>query len=221
MELTILGNYGPYPGRNGNLSGYAVKEGDFLMLLDMGSGTLSAFLDKFDVNNLDAIFISHLHFDHTSDLLPFRYLLDTIGKKITVFTEKSDTEYYKILFTHPLIECVDVKENDIITYKNKTLSFYRMKHGAPTLGIKVKGEKTFFYTGDTAYFDGLNEIIKDADIILADCAQSPEFKGGHMTVKEGITLAKTYPEKKFVFTHLNPNYEIKEMLPLNAVTALS
>ena len=59
MKLTILGNYGPYPTNNGNLSGYAVEDNDFLMLLDMGSGTLSKFLSKFDIKKLDAIFISH------------------------------------------------------------------------------------------------------------------------------------------------------------------
>ena len=219
MKLTILGNYGPYPKSNGNLSGYAVEDNDFLMLLDMGSGTLSKFLSEFDINKLDAIFISHLHFDHTSDLLPFRYLLDTIGKKITVFTEFSDTEYYKILFNHPLIDCINVGDKETIEYKGRILSFYRMKHGAPTLGIKIKGEKTFFYMGDTAYFDELDTIISDADIVLADCAQSPDFRGGHMTVEQGINLAKTFKNTKFIFTHLSPNYEIKEILPDNAEIA--
>ena len=73
MELTVLGKYGPYPKAGGGAaSGYLVKNGGDSLLLDMGSGTLSRLLSSVDLKNLGGIFISHLHYDHTTDLLPLK-----------------------------------------------------------------------------------------------------------------------------------------------------
>ena len=83
MKLKILGKYGPYgKAGEGAASGYLITDDDFCFLLDMGSGVLSRLIAEIDVKNLDGIFISHLHYDHTSDLLPFRYLLEEIDAKI-------------------------------------------------------------------------------------------------------------------------------------------
>lgn len=43
MKLTVLGKYGPYPKAGGATSGYLLKTNDKIVVLDMGSETLSKF----------------------------------------------------------------------------------------------------------------------------------------------------------------------------------
>ena len=115
MKLTVLGKYGPYPkAGTGAASGYLVTQGETALVMDMGSGTLSRLCNCIDVRKITAIFISHLHYDHTSDLLAFRYLLEDLNHKVTIYTAASDSEWYKILFSPHFIaggvHCKEINE---------------------------------------------------------------------------------------------------------------
>ena len=87
MKLTVIGNYGPYPRKSGtSCSCYLIEDKGVKILLDFGSGAIANLQSVVDIKDIDYIFISHLHYDHTSDLLPLRYLLADKGKKINIIT---------------------------------------------------------------------------------------------------------------------------------------
>ena len=66
MQLTALGIYGPYPKAGDHAcSSYLVQTENANIVMDFGSGALTRLLNKIDVNDLDAIVLSHSHFDHT------------------------------------------------------------------------------------------------------------------------------------------------------------
>ena len=77
MKLTILGNNGPYPAPGGACSGYLLSSdsGDTRILIDCGTGVLCRLMDECPPEALDAVVLSHLHFDHMSDMLPMQYAL--------------------------------------------------------------------------------------------------------------------------------------------------
>lgn len=206
MKLTVLGKYGPYPkAGTGAASGYLVTQGETALVMDMGSGTLSRLCNCIDVRKITAIFISHLHYDHTSDLLAFRYLLEDLNHKVTIYTAASDSEWYKILFTHPNFNVVNISPESAVTVGDFKLRFYEMKHTAPCLAIRVEGEKTLVYTGDTLYNENIGRACEGADILLADCSKPEGFKGPHMNVSH----AKALNEKlgiRIISTHLSPDY---------------
>lgn len=206
MKLTVLGKYGPYP-RPGNTatSGYLITQDNTKILLDMGSGILSRLTAVMDIKELDAIILSHLHFDHTSDLLPLRYLLEVINKKIDIYVHKENTAWYNVLFNHPLFNVINIDTEKAVKIGCFRLSFYEMKHTVPTFAIKVKGKKELYYTGDTLLNDNLLKSSASADYILADCSKPAEFKGPHMTIKDSLILRDNSSAKIFA-THLNPEY---------------
>ena len=124
MELTVLGKYGPYgKAKTGAASGYLVTDRDEKIVLDMGSGTLSRLMGVTDIKTVKHIFVSHLHFDHTSDLLPFRYLLEELNHTVNIYTRKEESEWYKILFDHPNFNVVNVDEDTEIKIGDMTLGF--------------------------------------------------------------------------------------------------
>ncbi|NCA92295.1 MBL fold metallo-hydrolase [bacterium] len=207
MELFVMGKYGPYGKAGvGAASGYLITEKNTSLLLDMGSGVLSRLIDKIDVRKLDAIYISHLHYDHTSDLLPFRYLLEELDHKMTIYTHKEDSPWYNILFDHPLFKVVAIDENTDIKLKDLSLSFYIMDHPIANYAIKIKGEeKTFLYTGDTRYCENIFTALRGVDCALADCSKPNVFIGGHMTADKAIEIHKK-TGVRIIATHLSPYF---------------
>ena len=67
MQLTILGNSGPYPAPGGACSGYLLSQGDTHVLLDCGLGVLARLQEHISLGALSALVLTHLHFDHVSD----------------------------------------------------------------------------------------------------------------------------------------------------------
>ena len=79
MRLTVLGKSPSWQDAGGACSGYLVEAGDGERLrrvwIDAGSGTLTNLLRHATLPQLDAIWISHLHVDHLSDMPVAYYTL--------------------------------------------------------------------------------------------------------------------------------------------------
>ncbi len=73
LHLTVIGCSAAMPRPGGACSSYLVTYGAANVLLDCGPGSLSFLRGAINPRNLDAIIISHLHADHTLDLVPLAY----------------------------------------------------------------------------------------------------------------------------------------------------
>lgn len=206
MELTVLGNFGPYSTKEGNASGYLVQNGADFLVMDMGSGTLGALQTAVDVCKVKYLYISHLHYDHTSDLLPFRYLLEDLGHTVTVFTHEEDTAWYNLLFHHPQLQIVPIDAQSEVQAGSMRLSFSEMRHTVPDYAVTVHGGKTLCYTGDTLYNDNIPRCFAESDAVLLDCTKPQGFTGPHMTVADARRLANEYPEVHLFATHRSAEY---------------
>ena len=209
MQVTVLGKYGPYGKAGvGAASGYLVEDDDFKLLLDMGSGVLTRLIDRVNVKDLDGIFVSHLHFDHTSDRLPFRYLLDETGTKVKIYTEKQESEWYKILFRHPLFDIVNIKDGDSIRIKGVKITFFRMQHPSPDLAIRLESKSgTICYTGDTVFNKNLYPLLDGADLAIVDCSKPAHFIGGHMPATVAKKLKEETTVKTILASHAAPDFD--------------
>ena len=79
MQITVLGESPPWPDRGGACSGYLIREGDFTLLLDCGSGVFANLRRHVDYLWVDAVLLSHLHADHFLDLDPVQLRADLLG----------------------------------------------------------------------------------------------------------------------------------------------
>lgn len=209
LKLTVLGNHGPFaPAGNHATSGYLYEENGVKIVLDLGAGTLTRLLAATDIGDIDAIYISHLHFDHTSDLLTLGYM--PLKNKIRVLVHKTDSEYCRILFSSPVFDVVCIDENSCLNIGGLELSFFRMVHPETDHAIMIKGEKNFVYTGDTIMNDRLAELAANTDIMLADCTKPVDFNGPHMRFADAEILTKANPSLKIIATHIGAGDEIPE-----------
>ncbi|MGN0527507.1 MAG: MBL fold metallo-hydrolase [Eubacterium sp.] len=213
MELTILGKYGPYgKAGNGCASGYLVKNEEDYLVLDMGSGTLARLCNAVDIKKVKHIFISHLHYDHTSDLLVFRYLLEELSHTVNIYTHYEDTVWYNLLFDHPNFNIINIDESTVINIGSMELSFLPMKHTVTDYAVIIKGDKTLCYTGDTLFNDNILKCFDVSNWVLADCSKPKGFKGPHMNIDDAIRLSNQYPDTKIIATHQSADYNPKKDL---------
>lgn len=212
MFLTVLGRYGPYPRANGACSGYLLEDGDTRVLVDCGAGVFARLCEYMRVDELDAIVLSHMHFDHCSDLLVMRYALDqqTVEpgaekKRIPLYTPSEPREIAELLTNKSLFLHRSVQAGDTVAIGSLTFVFSAMAHSVPTNGMRVTGRdgRTLFFTGDTKAFPGLAEHARGADALLIDaCFVDASQSGPHLNVKQACAVAREAGVGTLLCTHL-------------------
>ena len=212
MLLTVLGRYGPYPRPGGACSGYLVEDGTTRVLIDCGAGVLSRLMEYVRPEDLDAIVLSHLHFDHCSDLFVMRYALDqqdvpqgTEKRRVPLYLPDEPFETRKAITTGALFDPHVVKGGDEVAIGSLTFAFTPMAHPVPVNGMRITAAdgKVLFFTGDTKPYPGMEHGPLNADALLADaCFVDASQTGPHLNVKEACQLARDAGVGTLYLTHL-------------------
>ena len=204
MKLRVLGCHGPFPPAGGATSGYLLEHEGKTLLMDCGSGVMGRLMQYADPAALEAVLLSHLHFDHASDLLVMRYYLEIMGKTLTVYVPEEDDSPFRALLTAPAFDVRPYPET--LHLMGLTVTNMPVRHPVPCRALRLTdGEKTLVFTGDTNDCDGLAAFAQNADVLLADAAflesewtsQKP-----HMSAPGAARLAKEAGAKALYLTHL-------------------
>lgn len=215
MILTILGVNGPFPSAGGACSGYLLSSdsGRTNLLIECGSGVLSRLTQVMDIRDLDAVVLSHLHYDHMSDMLPMNYLIDFSGRAPvkTVCPENPKKAYH--MLSDGKLDLYPVRDMEL---KEMKLEFMPGKHPVESYALRVVCDgQTFVYTGDTNWVDELVLFASQADLLLADAGLlSCDWteKKPHMSARLCARLAREASAKQLVLTHLSPLYDPEALI---------
>lgn len=216
MILKILGNNGPYPAPNGACSGYLLQSdsGDTRILIDCGPGVLPRLMAEGCLETLDAVVLSHLHYDHMSDMLPLQYALQLNPRKrpLPVYAP-DEPEAVAALLSCPYYDLWPAED---VTVGEMRVSFTAARHPVPTNAVRVECDgQRFVFTGDTNE-DALVELFCDgASLLLADCGFSRadhSFTKPHLSAELCGRLAANAGAKRLLLTHLNPKYDPQSLL---------
>lgn len=209
MKLTVLGCNGPFPAPEGATSGYLVQAGNACIQLDMGSGVLSALTRYTAPETLQALVLSHWHYDHACDVLPLLYRLEATGATLHVYAPVDESSLIRqAVMACKAVVLHDIAAGDCIDLGCVTLQVYAARHPVPAVMLRLTdGEATLCYTGDTNTIDGLEAFAEKADLLLADGlfthALWAEGKP-HLSAEHVAALANNAGAKQVVITHLNP-----------------
>ena len=211
MRLYVLGWQGPWPGEGGALSGYLLEasSGEGL-LLDLGSGSLSRLTRIREPKSLCGIVLSHLHWDHISDMFPLSYMpgladLPVLAQEEPFFARKALESGPWRLLPH--------EDRVLGPFR---LRFFAARHPVPASCVRVECEgRVFVYTGDTNTVPGLAEFCRGADLLLADAGlvesvYAPEKP--HLSPRLCAELAREAGVKRLVLTHLSPAVPPEDVL---------
>ncbi len=214
MKLTVIGFWGGYPGPDGATSAYLLEKGDFTLLMDAGSGSLSKLQKRKHVMDLDAVILSHYHSDHIADIGVLQYArlvqsyLNGPVDTLPIYGHTEDKAGFNQL-THKCTKGVAYDPKSVLTIGPFSITFLKTNHPVPCFGMRITdGDATIVYTADTAFKEEWADFAKEADLLITDCnfyADQDGAQAGHMTSEEGATIAAESNAGELLLSHL-PQY---------------
>ena len=190
--LHVLG-CAPASGNPGEpCSGYLVSAGGSRILLDCGPGVLSSLLAR-DAAPLDAIVLSHLHFDHVADLIPLGF-----AHVFGLASEWKPPALYRAARRRGAADGAVRGERSrrqsphgmradgrrvrpwraALAIGDAHLTFRELIHPGVSHAIRVEaGGGALVYSGDTAVTPALGEHAAGADLLLTESTALPSSAG--------------------------------------------
>lgn len=220
MKVTIIGHWGGYPAVNGATSAYVVEKDDFVLLVDVGSASLSKLQNYYHVMDLDAVIISHYHHDHVADVgvlqharLVYSYVTEE-DKVLPIYGHREDEEGFERL-THDFTKGVTYHPTEPLKLGPFTITFLKTAHSVPCYGMRITdGETVIVYTADTSYQAEWIDFAHQADLLITDCnfyADQDGSAAGHMNSREGAFIANQAQVDELILSHL-PQFGNQEQL---------
>lgn len=214
MKLTVFGNNATCPAADGACASYLLEAAGKRILLDMGNGSLAKIQQRIDLGTLDAIIISHLHFDHFGDLFCAKYQLETrkcYGETIAAIP--------LVAPALPQWAVQQLLDNDVFVYTAITPSvtfslgeivveFVALKHSIESYGIRISVEgKIFAYSGDTGRCDGIETLACGADMFLCEATflHGTQEEGHHLSAASAAEIADKSGVQRLLLTHFHPS----------------
>ncbi len=232
MKLTILGASAARPNGNDASAGYLVQTETTAILVDCGSGVVSKLQAACDPRRLDAVVISHLHSDHTLDLVALRYglkyappgpvapiplhmppdsgaFLAGLGAIFALGAEAHLDFWSDALAVREYGDYLASGEPLVIG--DLSLRFAPMQHYIPVWAIRfeeVGTGRVLTYSADTGPAGPLADLAAGSDLLLCEATLLSQSPGsdpaywGHLTATEAGEIATVAGAKRLVLTHL-------------------
>ncbi|MFI8392370.1 MBL fold metallo-hydrolase [Streptomyces sp. NPDC085540] len=218
LHLTVLGCATPYASVDNPCSGYLVSSGETRVWVDAGSGTLAQLQRHVRLDEVDAIWISHLHADHSADLLTAYYaalfadiqlaapiplygppgIADRLAHFLTNSSTRSPVE--SAFAIHELHDGHQAHVGAL------TLTSRAVEHGISAFAVRIEAQgRSLVYSGDTAPCTNLTQLAHGCDVLLceAESTRAPaEGDQVHHTPEDAGDTASAARTGRLIVTHV-------------------
>jgi ribonuclease BN (tRNA processing enzyme) len=220
MYVTILGSGTAIPSLRRGSPGLLVEVAGQSLLFDGGAGTLPRLLGAgVTVLDLDRVFYTHLHPDHTGDLVPLLFALRNPAwrrdKPLYITGPKGFGTYYDALaklygdwiasksYDLVLREVLDeVTQGDGFAVISREV--IHLRHSV-CYRIESAGGRSVVYSGDTTYCDAIIDASRGADLLVLECSAPDEQPmKNHLTPTQAGQIAALAGCRRLVLTHFYP-----------------
>ena len=241
MEITVLGKSPSWQDVGGACSGYLVREGDFVLLLDCGNGVFAKLRELVDYVDVSAVLISHLHADHVLDLVPFSYALSYAPRQQPVpvagwpgterparpqlYAPAGAQDFFRRVVgcwgSEELIENAfslhEYAAEDELTLGPLAARFCEVPHYTLTnaVDITTPAGRRMTYSADCSPNDELPEFARDTDLLLIEATlPRAERTGerGHLTPREAGEHGRRAGARRIVLTHFSDELDPERAL---------
>jgi ribonuclease BN (tRNA processing enzyme) len=212
LKITVVGFWGGFPGKNEATSGYLFEYNGFKLLVDCGSGVIAQLQNYIEIDQLDAVIVSHYHNDHVCDIGALQYgrlISGFLGKNMTtlpIYGHQEDIDGFRKLTYSNVTSAIPYNPKIPLKMGPFTISFLKTEHPVPCYAMKIKANgHTIIYTADTSYKVELEDFSRDADLLICECNLYEGMNGknaGHMTSRDAGRLARKADVKTLLLTHL-------------------
>ncbi|WP_326560676.1 MBL fold metallo-hydrolase [Micromonospora sp. NBC_01796] len=215
MRLTVLGCAGSFPGPEAACSAYLIEADGFRLLVDFGSGSLTALQRYAGLHAVDAILLTHLHCDHILDAVTYvvvrRYAPDGPYPPLPVYAPAGAPDRLASAYSQE-----ETGVDDVYTFYGLqpgsfpigpfTVTVDRVNHPVETYGVRLEHNgRSLAYSSDTAPCEALLRLAQGADLFLCEASyldgvdNPPDL---HLTGREAGEIATKSEVGRLVLTHL-------------------
>ena len=221
MEITVLGKSPAMPDAGGANSGYLVRQGDYTLLLDCGTGVFAQLRERCQPDQVDAVLITHMHADHMIDLLPYAHALAFVYKpqgnppKLLMPPEAQPSleqlgEVFGIGYrVDQAFAAQQYDSEQVLELGPLTIRFQEVPHYIRAWACDFQGPdgRRFTFGADCAPNDVLPQFAYETDLLMLEATEEsvpdvvPDDIRGHMTAREAGELARRAQARRVVLTH--------------------
>ncbi len=220
MILRILGSSGTAPTAHNPGSGYLVSGSEGHVLLDAGPGVAMALMRELDPGDLDAVFLSHRHPDHCSDIFAlfhhFAYGDRPPSSPVPVFAPLGLAEAAAAFVGadadhvwHDVFDWVPAAGTAQVA--GLTLRFGESPHSVPAACVRVEGAgRSVVYSGDTGPGGDLEALARGAHVLLCEATYQDDTDDDspfHLSATRAGEIASEAGVSRLILTHLRPTLD--------------
>jgi ribonuclease BN (tRNA processing enzyme) len=219
--MTVLGKSPAMPDANGANSGYLIRHDGFSLLLECGTGVFSKLRSVGDLLELDAVLISHLHADHTLDLIPFSHALTYNGhddsRRPSLCAPPGAGGLFETLSSsfglqRQIAEAFELSEYEPATELSLgpfTVTFREVPHYIPTWAcdLRLADGRRLTFGADCGPNEAIVELARDTDMLMLEATEGSGphvdtgYMRGHLTAGEAGELGRRAGARRLLLTH--------------------
>jgi ribonuclease BN (tRNA processing enzyme) len=221
VELTVLGSSAAYPAAGGAASGYLLRHVGFNLWIDAGTGTLANIQRSVAYSEIDAVLISHDHPDHCIDLYPLYiarqfhpdaleplpvYGLSGVFDRVGALERGPEAGRMRQIFSMQVVEAGASFEIGPFAVRTRLLP-----HWVPNIGVRLDADgASLAYTGDTGPDEGVEDIARDADLLVAEASWqdgNESAEAYHLTSRQAAEHAARAEARRLMLSHFWPGLD--------------
>lgn len=235
MKLTVLGSGTFFVSPDQTASSFLLEVDNKKILIDCGPGTLYR-LSQLNIKpeELDSVFLTHFHPDHSSDLFPlfmsvrlsdlfspgsvpkFPRFYGPVGLEQFMLDYSKLTELQAVT-NWGKVQFIDYQDSHQL--ESVVVKPFKVVHeafGLParaySLRFEVEG-KTITFSGDCADCPGIRSACQNADIFICDASFPAGKKGNvHMDTLEIGDICQSSQVKQVYLTHFYPQFKDVDLM---------
>jgi ribonuclease BN (tRNA processing enzyme) len=212
LRITAIGFWGAYPSAGEATSSFLLESAGTNLLIDCGSGVLSALQHYLPLEELDAVFLSHYHFDHAGDIGCLQYaarILTDIGKRrkppLAVYGPGADEAFARLDYLG-YTSGRAVEAGGTVELGGLKMRFAANRHPDPSVSARIEcGRSALGYITDTEWTDELPRLAAGVGLLICESSLYDEYRGrvpGHLSAGEAGRIAAEAGAGRLVLTHL-------------------
>jgi len=230
FNIKVIGNGNAFGEMQKFHTCFFCQTGETNFLMDCGATSIyNLMLQQVDFDSIDFIVISHFHGDHYGGL-PF-FILNACFKSrrerpLTIvgppgcqaFVEKLVDACYPSILDD--FEGFEIKYHEFgtpISINELTITGLPVIHSPESIphGIRIEGEKTLAFSGDTEWTDNLIPLSKNADLFICECNNYNANFNGHLPYHILLEKINLIESRRIILTHMGADmYENKDNITL-------
>lgn len=222
MKLTVLGSGTSVPRPGRGAAGLLLTEEAASLLLDAGPGTLARMADQgVLLEDLDRILVSHLHVDHTADIVAALFALKVPDLRrpcplrlhgppgLAALLDRLTDAWGRWIEAPPCgLEVTEYAGPAVLD--GWTVAARPVLHGGGAHGLRVTAPsgRILAYSGDTDECPAVVELARGADLLVLECSHPDDRKvEGHLSPTPCGRLAAEAGASALLLTHFYPGWD--------------